>query len=215
MSMAADRWNSVVRLKENWEIQSSVLVMAPEQAIATEGFCTEGWCRTEVPTTVLSALVRAGIYPDPRIGLNNFRIPDVADEFNTEHNLARFSHLPHGRNPWKDPYWFRTVFEVPADCHERQWLCFDAINYRAEVWLNGRRVCDRYTMVGPFVPYCFDVTGFLHPGAANVLAIKVWGPDHPGVPTAQLEPFQKPRRHIHDIPNDIEKDVTINIAATG
>jgi len=50
--MAADSGKSVVRLKENWEIQSSVLVMASEQAIATDGFCTDGWCRAEVPTTV-------------------------------------------------------------------------------------------------------------------------------------------------------------------
>jgi len=61
--------------------------------------------------------------------------------FNQGHDLARFSQLPDRRNPWRDPYWFRTGFHLPAlPAGRRVWLHFDAINYRADVWLNGRQI---------------------------------------------------------------------------
>ena len=60
-----------------------------------------------MPTTVLNALVKENVYPDPRIGLNNYLIPDVSDEFNARMDLSKYNYLKSGRNPWQDPYWYR------------------------------------------------------------------------------------------------------------
>ena len=136
-----------------------------------------------VPSTVLAALVRNGVYPDPRVGLNDLRIPDASDEFNRKHDLAKFSHLPDGRNPWKDPYWYRTEFTLPDSARARRvWLNFEAINYRADVWLNGRRIADRAGMVGALRRFEFDVTGAVAPGK-NCLAVMVYPWTIPACPT--------------------------------
>ena len=87
-----------VNLKDGWLIQSSTLVGKDGEAISRTGFVTEGWYRTSVPSTVLSALVKNGVYPDPRIGLNAYRIPDSSEEFNRQYDLSKYSHLPDGRN---------------------------------------------------------------------------------------------------------------------
>ena len=53
---------------------------------------------------------------------------DSNDEFNAKHDLARFSHLPGHRNPWRDPYWFRTEFRLASvPPGRRLWLHFDAL----------------------------------------------------------------------------------------
>ena len=140
-----------VNLKDGWLLQSSSLVPQGGETISSAGFRPAGWHKTAVPCTVLSALVKNGVYPDPRIGLNSYRIPDSSDEFNRKFDLAKYSHLPDKRNPWRDPYLYRTEFTVPESRRgQRVWLLFKGINYRADVWLNGRQIADRETMVGMY-----------------------------------------------------------------
>ena len=74
--------------------------------ISTSGFDIAYWHKTQVPCTVLNALVKNGIYPDPHIGLNSYRVPDSSDLFNRQYDLVKYSHLPDKRNPWCDPYWY-------------------------------------------------------------------------------------------------------------
>jgi hypothetical protein len=130
-----------ILLSKNWELISSTQVKEDGNLISTDKFKPENWYPTAVPSTVLNALVRDGVYPDPRSGMNNFLIPDVSDTFNAEYNLSQYSYLPDKRNPWKDPYWFRTEFKLPGSYQGKHvWLNFKGINYRADVWLNGRYV---------------------------------------------------------------------------
>jgi exo-1,4-beta-D-glucosaminidase len=207
--------NAALSLSGPWRLQHTSLVAMGGEQISHLGFAADHWHVAELPTTVLNALVHAGVYPDPRYGLNNFRIPDAADEFNAQHDLARFSHLPDQRNPWKEPWWYRREFSAPEDCGTRQRLVFDAINYRADVWLNGRLIADHAAVVGGLRRFTFDVTGALRPGQGNALAVCVYPPDHCGIPQAQLTPFQTPRAHVSGVANDLMKDVTINLAAVG
>jgi exo-1,4-beta-D-glucosaminidase len=149
-------------------------------------FKPTGSYSTTVPTTVLGALVRHGIYPDPYIGLNNMRIPDACDAFNQRYDLGKFSHLPDKANPWAKPYWFRKTFAVPADFAGKfVWLDLDGINYRADVWLNGRQIADATNTVGMFKRFKLDITSVVKPGAANVLAIAIHPLDHPGDPVEE------------------------------
>jgi hypothetical protein len=198
-----------------WRLQHSSLVAGANRAVSSVGFPVAGWHRADMPTTVLNALVHAGVYPDPRHGLNNYRIPDASDEFNVLHDLEQYSHLPDRRNPWRDPWWYRLEFEAPSAVGQHQRLVFEAINYRADIWLNGRKVADKTAIVGGLRRFTLDVTGVLAPGRINALAVRVYPPDHPGIPQAQLTPFQKPRAHVRGGSNDNFKDVTINLAAVG
>ena len=151
-------------LKEGWFIQSSTLVDKSGEAVSGSGFATEGWHKATMPCTVLSALVKNGVYPDPRNGLDCHKIPDSSDEFNQKYGLAKFSHLPDKRNPWRDPYWYRTEFTLPTwQAGRHVWVNFDCINYRAEVWLNGAKIADKDRMAGMFQRFRFDVTAHARP----------------------------------------------------
>jgi hypothetical protein len=170
-------------LDGTWFLQSSSQVPQAGAAVSVPGFGTKGWHPARVPTTVLNALVKNGVYPDPRVGLNNFRIPDISDAANATHGLAAFSHLPGKRNPWQDPTWFRTEFRLPpSGPGQRQWLDLDSVNYRADVWLNGHLVAGARDVVGMFRRFRFDVTGCARPGAVNALAVLVHPVDHYGNP---------------------------------
>jgi hypothetical protein len=134
-------------LTNNWLLKSSALVPEDGSRISTVDYKPQQWFRITVPTTVLNALVKQGVYPDPRVGLNEFRIPDSSDEFNKKNDLSKFSYLPDKRNPWRDPYWYRTEFSLPAVEKGRHvWLNFNCINYRAEIWLNGNLITDKEVM---------------------------------------------------------------------
>jgi len=191
-------------LRDHWLLKSSYQVKEEGDAISACGFTPQAWRPTRVPSTVLSALIRDGVYPDVRVGLNSFRIPDASDEFNREHDLARHSHLPDERNPWKDPYWYRTEFTLPDAARGRRvWLNFDGIHYRADVWVNGHRVADSKQIVGSFSRYRLDVTGSVRFDRQNCLAVKIHPMDHPGTPETQLVPFGKDRKYQKEAMKDV------------
>lgn len=186
----------------DWELVNSSLVNESDENVSSVSYSPEGWYEVKVPTTVLNALVEHGVYPDPRVGMNNFLIPDASDEFNERNDLAKYSYLPDGRNPWTDPYWYRTVFRVPSALQKgkKVWLDFNGINYRAEVWINGVKIADRGEMSGMFRRFRYDITEHVSKGD-NCVAVKVWLPDHPGTPSsgAQFALFGPHRGHSTDI----------------
>jgi exo-1,4-beta-D-glucosaminidase len=193
-----------ISLKDGWVMKSCFQVEEGGEVVSTDEFTSNGWYSTLVPSTVLNALVRNGVYPDPRVGLNAFLIPDASDEFNDKYDLAKYSYLPDERNPWKDPYWYRTEFDLPETHRgKRVWLNFECLNYRADVWLNGNMIADRELVVGMFQRFRFDITNYVKIGK-NYLAVKIYPVDHPGVPEAQLDVIGK----IRDYHKSIMKDVT-------
>lgn len=164
-------------------MRESALAGTDGAAVSQPGFQTPGWYGTSVPTTVLGVLVRHGVYPDPYIGTNNMRIPDASDTHNARFKLSGFSHLPDKSNPWAKPYWFRKEFSLPKDYRGKKvWLNLDGINYRAEVWLNGKKLADAKDVAGMFKRFHFEVSGSLNPTGNNALAILIYPLDHPGDP---------------------------------
>jgi exo-1,4-beta-D-glucosaminidase len=209
LACAVTAENTRQPLDGTWLLKSSVLVPEDGEHISTVGYKPRRWLKTSVPSTVLGALVKNGVYPDLRIGMNSFLIPDSSDEFNRKHDLAKFSYLPDKRNPWRDPYWYRTEFKLPAWPEGRRlWLNFNGINYRAEVWLNGKRIADEKEMAGIYQRFRFDVTGCARRGV-NALAVKIHPVDHPGEPDTQLKP-SGPARHYFK--KEIQKDVSYQVA---
>ena len=193
-------------LNDGWQMQSSVLVKEEAKIVSTHAFKPEKWYPTKPGRTALNTLIKSGVYPDMYFGMNNFQIPDMSDTFNEKHSLSRFSHLPGKQNPWTSPWWYRTVFSLKSsDAGKTVWLEFDCINYRAEVWLNGQLVADREQVVGIFQRYQFDISNFVVQGD-NVLAIKIFPPDHPGEPGTQLEPLKSVRPFEN---SEIMKDMTM------
>jgi exo-1,4-beta-D-glucosaminidase len=84
---------------------------------------------------------------------------------NAKFDLKKFSHLPNLQNPWIKPYWFRTEFQVPSDYKGKTiHLNFDGINYRADVWLNGKLIANAKDVVCMFRRFHFDVSSLISLG---------------------------------------------------
>src|SRR5260370_41477836 len=68
---------SRIYLHKNWQIQSSCEVKATGEQISSVGFDTQGWHKTDIPATVVGALVSDRTYPDPNYGSNLESIPGM------------------------------------------------------------------------------------------------------------------------------------------
>src|SRR4029453_3852196 len=151
-------------LREGWSLQSSCDAKATGAEISAAGFSTSGWHATQVPATVVGALVADKTYPDPLVGMNMRSLPGMA------YPIGRnFSNLPMpADSPFACPWWYRTEFRLPdAPKGRTWWLRFDGINYRANVWLNGEKLADANDVKGTFRIFEFDITARVHAGKAN------------------------------------------------
>jgi beta-galactosidase/beta-glucuronidase len=70
--------------------------------------------------------------------------------------------------------WYRRTFEVPADWKGRHVLLhFDAVDWEATVYLNGKKLAVHR---GGYDAFGFDITGFLKEGGAQELVVGVFDP---------------------------------------
>jgi len=162
-----------VVLRQGWEIQSSADVREGGATVSTGGFEPRGWYPTTVPSTVLSALVAGQVYPDPYVGMNLRSIPGTS--YRISANFSNIAMPPD--SPFRHGWWYRTTFQVPADYRGKViWLGFDGINFRANVWVNGKQVADAAQMAGAWRVWQLDITSAARPGDRNVLAVEVFPP---------------------------------------
>jgi exo-1,4-beta-D-glucosaminidase len=160
-------------LHDGWMIQSSAKVGTDGGEIASAGYHPTGWYAATVPSTVVGALVENGTYPDPFFGMKLRDLPGTTFKIG-----ANFVHTEMDpQSPYAVPWWYRTTFHIPPTMRgKRITLHFDGINYRANVWLNKRRLADSTAMAGTYRRYEFDITDALRGGAENALAVEVFAP---------------------------------------
>jgi exo-1,4-beta-D-glucosaminidase len=158
-------------LRQGWAIQSSAAVHETGETLSTPAFQPRGWYRATLPSTVLRALVASHVYPDPYFGMNLRSIPGASYRIG-----MNFSNLPMPPDsPFRHSWWYRTDFKLPAGYRGKTvWLGFDGINFRANVWLNGRQIASADKMAGAWRLFEFDVTAAARPGDTNSLAIEVF-----------------------------------------
>jgi exo-1,4-beta-D-glucosaminidase len=160
-------------LRDGWQLQSSAKVVEGGEVLSTPRFEAKGWYPVTVPTTVVAALVKHKVYPDPFYGMNLRSFPGVT--YPIGHN---FSNVPMQRDsPFAASWWYRKTFTVPAAYKGRTlWLQFAGINYRANIWLNGKQIARQEDVAGAWRTYEFNVSDALRPGLANALAVEVFAP---------------------------------------
>jgi exo-1,4-beta-D-glucosaminidase len=143
-------------LNDLWYLQSSEKVKATGEQISQPGFKIEGWYPAVVPSTVMGTLVQNNVYPDIFVGENLKAVPT---------------------RPFEVSWWYRREFiVVPGPGTRNVRLEFDGINYRANVWLNGKKVADADAIYGPYRRFSIDATDIAKPGARNALAVEVIPP---------------------------------------
>ena len=161
-------------LREGWRVQSSAKVSAGGEDVSRPGFSTSGWYPTSVPQTVFAVLVENGVYKNPYFGMNLRSVPGVEYAIGSEYANQD---IPSD-SPYAVPWWYRKEFDVPAaDKGEEIWLDFKGINYRADIWINGKKLAGSDQVVGAFRRYDFNVTQLVHPGKKNVVAVEVSAPE--------------------------------------
>src|SRR5690606_35648262 len=101
---------------------------------------------------------------------------------------------------YEEGVWYRRTFDVPDSLRGRYVkLIFYAVNYVADVWVNGLYLGWHD---GGYTPFAFDVTSELDYGAANTIAILVdkpaWGTRKDIVPFYEVDWFNYTGA-IHDL----------------
>ena len=130
-----------------WKLRRASLVQADGAALSGPSYDDGAWMPATVPGTVLASFVNAGAVADPAFADNQFLGSD---------------------SYFRSPFWYRDTFEAHPDS-ERQFLHFDGINWKADVYLNGVSLG---RIDGAFREGEFDVTGILKEGR-NDLAVLI------------------------------------------
>jgi exo-1,4-beta-D-glucosaminidase len=160
-------------LHDGWSLQSSAKIEAKPEVISTTQYAPKGWLAVAVPTTVVAAQVKNKILPDPYSGMNLRSFPGVTYPIGS--NFSNIAMTPD--SPYASSWWYRKTFAVPPSYKGKTiWLKFNGINYRANIWLNGKQIANSNDVAGAWRTYEFNITKNAKPGAENVLAVQVFAP---------------------------------------
>ncbi len=143
----------VETLNDNWKIQpADKLDKVDEQLISQNGFDTKSWFKAMVPGTVLGSLATFKVIPDPTFGINMKNVDTLQ---------------------FQQPWWYRTTFNLnDADLKKRVSLRFNGVNYRSDLWINGKKVVGRETFAGTYRMFTFNINPFIQAGE-NTVALKL------------------------------------------
>lgn len=138
----------------NWRLQRASEISACGEEIASAAFDDAGWIAATVPGTVLASYINIGAVPHPNYADN---IDQISESF------------------FRSNFWYRDEFEVGNALEgKQQWIHFDGINWKANVFLNGQLLGH---IEGAFMRGKFNVTGLLNPGT-NYLAVEIICNEH-------------------------------------
>lgn len=96
-----------------------------------------------------------------------------------------------GRRAGKDSVlWYRNDINIPSRSRrEKVLLHFGAVDWQADVYVNGQKVG---THKGGYDPFSFDITQFLKRGSSQEVAVRVWDPTDEG-PQPRGKQVKNPR----------------------
>lgn len=151
-------------LNSGWVCANVKDVNANGSQISTKSFTINNWMAATVPGTILTTLLNNKKIPDPFYGINNERIDDVYKTGNAYYT-----------------YWFVKDFDEKAIGNEQVWLQFRGINYKADIFLNGKKI-NLTTIEGMHLRSHFNITKMLAANGKNRLAVIVHPPDFVGNP---------------------------------
>ena len=157
----------------NWLLQTSENISAEGEKISRVNFSPKGWYPVTIPGTVVSGLVENKVYDDPYFGLNMQDIPGYKHGKTTHFS---FHPMPDD-SPFRKPWWYRNEFTLDKSFqNKRVWLQVKGINYKANIWLNGKQIADKNTVIGSFCRYDIDITNDINYDGNNSLAFKIFSP---------------------------------------
>jgi exo-1,4-beta-D-glucosaminidase len=162
-----------IMLADHWSLQSSAKVDAKGEVVSTAAFLPHGWHEVTVPTTVVAALVKDKTLPDPFFAMNLREFAGVS--YPVGGNFSNIAMEPG--SPYAVSWWYRKTFRAPAAFAGKYvWLNFRGINYRANIWLNGKQIANSNDVAGAWRTYEFNITNLVKHTGENILAVQVFAP---------------------------------------
>ncbi len=159
MTFSCNQFNNRVEsnvdtLSVGWKMQpQDKLEGIPDSSISDNSYDASSWFNAVVPGTVLGSLVNDSIIEDPYFGINMQNVDE---------------------QQFKQPWWFRSSFMLtPADVKKNISIRFSGINYRADLWINGRKVVGKDKFAGTYRMFSFNINDFVSEGR-NTVALKLW-----------------------------------------
>ncbi|TAJ14740.1 glycoside hydrolase family 2 [Marinilabiliaceae bacterium JC017] len=142
-------------MNANWQLQSSEMIKVGGAELSSPDCHKGDWYNVQLPSTVLNALIENKEYKDVFFGEN---LKDIdAKRFETS-------------------WWYRKTFNLlkkEKDAFYR--LKFEGVNYKANIWCNGKLIADENTIEGAFGMWELDVTEMVRVGE-NALAVEIIPP---------------------------------------
>lgn len=158
LSFQVSAQNFEKSLKKDWQLTSSKNLNVKGEVISLQTYNASSWLKTNVPTTVLGALIKNNIYKDVFVGKNLESIPK--EEFDYA-------------------WWFRKEIKLTKDeINRNPSLLFEGIVYSANVWLNGKLIAAASEIKGAFRRFVIPIKENVVAGK-NILAVEVF-PAKPG-----------------------------------
>jgi len=145
--------------KPEWRLQRASAVKENGEEVSSYEYNDSDWLPAVVPGTVLYSYVAAGAVPDPGIADNNLQISESF--FNSD-------------------FWYRWTPDTRSLSMSKRSegesliLAFDGINWKAEVYVNGKFVGN---IAGAFKRARFDITDLIN-GDKDVIAVHIIKPAH-------------------------------------
>ncbi|MCL2043032.1 MAG: discoidin domain-containing protein [Treponema sp.] len=141
-----------INLNEGWMLARAPDISASPAGISAPGFDVSGdaWFNAIVPGTVLTSFFKAGLIEDPYFSDNIRKLDQWY--YNVD-------------------YWYRKEFTLPPEyTGQNMVLNVEGVNWHSDIYVNGQKLG---STVGPFKREQFDVTRYLVPGTANVIAVNI------------------------------------------
>eukprot|EP00039_Didymoeca_costata_P005791 m.84645 g.84645 ORF g.84645 m.84645 type:complete len:915 (-) comp12975_c0_seq2:25-2769(-) len=169
-TVSASSQDGVLTLDSGWSMQSSVECGGLDgKAISSPGLDTSRWYTlSKFPATVLAGLQQSGEYPDLFYAQNLKLV-----------NASRFD----------VSWWYRvekTIDELGTD--NMVTLRFKGINYRANVWLNGKLLASKDSIVGTYRYFDLNISSVVNADGYGsnesrvlVLGVEVFRPYNTGL----------------------------------
>ena len=175
----------------NWKIKpSSSTKLTGEKLSLGEKDDSASWIDAPVPGTIMNALVQNSTYKNLYERDNMQKVPS-----------EQFKHS-----------WFYTRdFSLSAiDKNSHYQLNFEGINYKANIWLNGKKLADTTTIVGAFNRFTLLIDSAVLEGI-NHLAIELFPPSIGAYTIGFVDWAPTPPDNNMGIFRDVELKITRNV----
>lgn len=160
-------------MNNDWQVINSSEAKDRPERHSLPGYDTRDWDHCHMPQTPLGLLQSSGKVRDPFFGDNLLKLDGMV--YKTR-GLFCNEEMPES-SPYRSSWYFRKEFYLEKIDHSKKvWLCFNGINYSANLWINGKLFKKKHEFKGTFRRFSFDVTDKITFSAKNVVELEIFPP---------------------------------------